>query len=273
MQNTMKKIGLIVALCLLAFAEAVAQEIQPFEFKYQRGEKLDEDILQQLFKNTWTPYRQYHVENGQARPERSVFFALKFLPENDFEATTAISDLSGAWRVMDKRSLRMESVRRADKGRLRSLSGVYEIYDISDNQLVLVRDIGDSEKFVYYCKGNTLKRLNDEGKLPDQPEAEAAQAARKRRLLKAEIRVEMMLRGERWKRKYEDFSNQHLEVMLEQVLQSGEYDKKEALKTLLREEFADQDASLPEGFETMRYGQLRKLKKAIEKESAKKDNQ
>lgn len=267
----MKKLVFIFALCLLIFAEMAAQEIQPFEFKYQRGEKLDEETLQKLFQNTWTPYRQYDVENGQARPERAVFFALKFLPENDFQATTAASDLSGAWRVMDKRSLRMESVRRAESGRLRSLSGVYEIYAISDNQLVLVRDIGDDEKFVYYCKGNTLQRLDDEGKLPAQSEAdpEAARAARQRQFLKEEIQVEMMLRGERWKRKYEDFTNQHLEIMLEQVLKSGEYDKTEALRTLLREEFTDGDHSLPADFETMKYRQLRKLKKEI----AKKDNQ
>lgn len=263
----MKKIALLMIAGCLATA-LLAQDIQPFSFEIRRGEKIDEEIMAALTSKTWTPFRQYEVDGGMAKLSGTGFFALKFFPENEFRATSAGKNSSGSWQLEEQQYLRLEIADPASSGApLRNFSGIYSIYSISNNQLVLLREIRDDEKIVYYCKGNSTKPIEEAQRVSNTEQDKAArEAARKqleRQMLIDEIQVEMLLRGERWKRKYEDLSTSQLKEMRQQLWTYGKYDKVRALRNELKMEASANDIALPADFETMKYGQLKRLKKEI----------
>ncbi len=270
----MKKIVLLVMMTGLPMISMLAQKMEPFSLEISKGEKIDEERIGVLVSKTWTPFRQYKVTNRQATLQGGQFFALKFFAEGELRATSGGRTLSGTWQREDKKSLRLEI---ADPTRssvaLRNFSGIYAIYAISDAQLVLVRDISETEKIVYYCKGNITRSIEEaeSAASEDKAKKKAMQAKMEQEMLLEELQVEMLLRGERWKRKYEDFTTNQLKDMRQQLWKYGKYDKVRALRSELKMEASANDIALPADLEAMKYGELKKLQKQIQAQSAKKD--
>lgn len=274
MKKAMKKIVLLVMMTGLPMISMLAQKMEPFSLEISKGEKIDEERIGVLVSKTWTPFRQYKVTNRQATLQGGQFFALKFFAEGELRATSGGRTLSGTWQREDKKSLRLEI---ADPTRssvaLRNFSGIYAIYAISDAQLVLVRDISETEKIVYYCKGNITRSIEEaeSAASEDKAKKKAMQAKMEQEMLLEELQVEMLLRGERWKRKYEDFTTNQLKDMRQQLWKYGKYDKVRALRSELKMEASANDIALPADLEAMKYGELKKLQKQIQAQSAKKD--
>lgn len=254
----MKKIGLLFLLLIPQTGLLVAQEAPAFQLKEQRGIRLNDKNLALLLDKTWTSYKQYEVTNGQAKLQNGNFFSLKINNDSSCYISGTRSRQNGTWAVNGKQlqlNLNKKDEAKADF----SMEGTYLIYALTEDEMVLVKEIGGTPALVCYCKSSVVKELDNSPIVSANKENK--EKAQKVSLAK-EIEMELFLRGEKLKIDLEGKNVSELKQVRDLVMK-GKFSKEEILRSELMPEMHMRGIKPPADFGELSYGKLKKLKKQI----------
>ncbi|MDX1939950.1 MAG: hypothetical protein SFU99_05315, partial [Saprospiraceae bacterium] len=150
----MKNTFLLLLLCGLGLGVSHAQDAVPFTFKTRKGVVIKQEVLDILLGTTWTSYKQYAVKAGKAQPQKSNFFALRINADSAFQVSGTNYRQNGQWAVKGK-SLQLQVVEdvKAPNPESFSIKGDYLIYKITNDELLLVKELQGGEQWVGYFKG------------------------------------------------------------------------------------------------------------------------
>ncbi len=230
----MKKTTLISFILFSCLLHAYSQQVVPFQWKEQKGIALSKKTLPLLTAKTWTTYKQYQVNKNEASAYAGSFGAFKFLSDGKFNGTLGNRSFMGIWTLEKKRILQLNIQEQSEKNQDNKIGGAYTIYKISEEELVLVKNLTSdvNKRMVYYCKGSKTNVLVESPVntsvntiLPvDKKAQEAMQKKREQQAIINEIETEAQLRGIKLKENFEKMDAKSLQVIKNQIL-IGEYQK------------------------------------------------
>lgn len=262
----MKKTFLLLLVCSIGFGGLYSQDAAPFKFKEQKGIAIKEDVLAILFDKNWTSFKQYTVNTGKAQPQKSNFFAIRINADSSFQISGTNYRQNGRW-VANGKSLQLQVTEdvKSSNPEAEAIGGTYSIYKITDDELLLVKEMqqGNTEHWVCYFKGT---KPADIGSIPMASAAARTvesdkQKAEKENLMK-EISMEFFLRGEKKIPDLEKMDNDEL-ISMRNSLVRGKYSREQVLIDEIKVELFMRKLTPPADLEQMKFGQLKKLKKQI----------
>lgn len=230
----MKPIILSVFYTAFFLVNVAAQEVAPFQLKDQKGIALHKKNLPLLTSNAWTTYKQYQVQQGQAKPAAGNFMVFKFSPDAQFQSTSGNYRLTGTWKVENKRVLNLIIKEQNEVDPEGKIGGTYTVYKLAAEELVMVKNqTGDPNmRIIYYCKASKTKVLTESPTavattqaIPvDKKALETARVQQEQQALTNEIETEAQLRGIKIKEKLTKLDVKALQSIKRRVL-AGEYQK------------------------------------------------
>lgn len=158
----MKRILLLLLLFVSISVLISAQEVAPFELNDDQAIVIDKSVSKMLVNKTWKSYKQYTVRGEESQEYGSGFLTFALKNDHTFQAIGAgNSNNSGTWEVRKKELLHLKIADDHVAGKEKVMGGSYVIYEITADELVLVKNLtSDLEaKIIYYCKTSERRDL------------------------------------------------------------------------------------------------------------------